>query len=332
MKERMLHTPDGVRDLYGEELEQKMRMMAMIRKTQKDAGYHAIETPTFEYFDVFGNEVGTTTSRELFKFFDHDGNTLVLRPDFTPSIARAVSMYYEGEKRPVRLRYEGHVFVNSNEYQGRLKEQTQMGVELIGKGDAGSDAEVIALTLRSLEKAGLRDVMVSIGEVGFFKSLTDSAGLSEEEVEEIRVKILRKNFYAIDDLLKEKKISAKRRAALTNLPQLFGGAEILKEAEKYALNERAKASVRRLMDIDRILAKEGLSGRISYDFGMLSKYRYYTGIIFYAYTYGSGEAVAKGGRYDGLLRHFGTDEPSVGSVIMIDQVQFCRKWKRRKMR
>ena len=57
------------------------------------------------FFDVFGREVGTTPSRELYKFFDRDGNTLVLRPDFTPSIARAASMYFMEETMPIRLCY-----------------------------------------------------------------------------------------------------------------------------------------------------------------------------------------------------------------------------------
>ena len=75
-------------------------------------GYASIETPTFEYFDVFSREVGTTPSKDLYKFFDREGNTLVLRPDFTPSIARAVSMYYMEEQMPIRLCYEG-VFLST---------------------------------------------------------------------------------------------------------------------------------------------------------------------------------------------------------------------------
>ena len=44
----------------------------------KGYGYHPIQTPTFEFFDIFGKEIGTTPSKELYKFFDREGNTLVL--------------------------------------------------------------------------------------------------------------------------------------------------------------------------------------------------------------------------------------------------------------
>ena len=62
---------------------------------------------------------------------------------------------------------------------------------------------------------------------------------------------------------------------------------------------------------------------ISYDFGSLSKYTYYTGIIFSAFTYGTGEPIARGGRYDHLLGHFGKDLPAVGVGLYFDQLTNC---------
>ena len=61
----------------------------------------------------------------------------------------------------------------------------------------------------------------------------------------------------------------------------------------------------RLEEIYEILKLYGYEKYVSFDFGMVSKYRYYTGIIFQAYTYGTGEPLVKGGRYDELLKHFG---------------------------
>ena len=92
---KILHTPEGVRDIYNSECEQKRILQNSLQTVIKSYGYKSIETPTFEYSDVFSQEVGTIPSRELFKFFDRDGNTLVLRPDFTPSIARAASTYFQ---------------------------------------------------------------------------------------------------------------------------------------------------------------------------------------------------------------------------------------------
>ena len=88
MKKDLLHTPEGVRDIYGEECLEKTMITNKLKDVCEKFGYSEIQTPSFEFFDVFNSERGSVPSNELFKFFDHHGNTLVLRPDFTPSVAR----------------------------------------------------------------------------------------------------------------------------------------------------------------------------------------------------------------------------------------------------
>ena len=102
---QILHTPEGVRDIYNEECQKKLCLQELLHDTLRRYGYRNIQTPTFEFFDVFSKEVGTVPSRELYKFFDREGNTLVLRPDITPSIARASSRYFLEEDMPIRLCY-----------------------------------------------------------------------------------------------------------------------------------------------------------------------------------------------------------------------------------
>ncbi|MFR3031817.1 MAG: ATP phosphoribosyltransferase regulatory subunit, partial [Blautia sp.] len=126
--QRIFHTPEGVRDVYREECGQKLFVQRKIRQIFHSYGYCDIETPTFEFFEVFSREVGTTPSKELYKFFDREGNTLVLRPDFTPSIARCAASCLPLETEVACLCYTGNTFVNHSSFQGRLKEATQMGV------------------------------------------------------------------------------------------------------------------------------------------------------------------------------------------------------------
>ena len=147
MKEQLLHTPEGVRDIYGSEFVKKFELQHTLFDVMNSYGYQGIETPTFEFFDVFGKEVGTVPSNELYKFFDKEGNTLVLRPDMTPSIARAVSKYFHGEEA-IRLCYMGSTFINHDKYQGRLKESTQLGAELMGDSSIKADDHPESLFLK----------------------------------------------------------------------------------------------------------------------------------------------------------------------------------------
>lgn len=318
--ERLIHTPEGVRDIYNSECEKKQYLQRQVEKVFCSYGYERIETPTFEFFEVFGREVGTTPSRELYKFFDREGNTLVLRPDFTPSIARAVSMYYMEEQMPIRLCYEGSVFVNSSSYRGRLKEATQMGVEFLNDDSAAADAELIAMIVQVMQTAGLREFQISIGQVEYFKSLVEEGHLSEDDVAKLRQMISIKNHFGAQEILEKMHLRKDLQTALGNLPQMFGGREVLEIARALTRNKKALEAVKRLEDIYRILQNYGLERYVVFDFGMLSKFRYYTGIIFQAYTYGTGEAVVTGGRYDYLLEHFGKKAPAVGFTILMDQL------------
>ena len=86
------------------------------------------------------------------------------------------------------------------------------------------------------------------------------------------------------------------------------------------MNKEAVSAVDRLEEIYRILSISGLEKYVSFDLGMLNKYRYYTGVIFRGYTFGTGDAVVKGGRYDHLLARFGKPSPSIGVGLVIDRL------------
>ncbi len=320
MNQNLLHTPEGVRDIYGEEYAKKLKLEKMIHKKLKSFGYQDIQTPSFEFFDVFSREIGTTPSKELYKFFDKEGNTLVLRPDFTPSMARCAAKYFMEETFPIRFCYLGNTFTNISSLQGKLCEVTQMGAELIGDGSVEADAEMIAMLSKCLKSAGLERFQVTVGEADYFRGLCEAAGLSKETELELRENVSGKNIFAVEDLLKEQHIEEEYREAFLKITELFGAAEVLEKAEALVSNARSLRAVERLKQVYELLRIYGAEQYISFDFGMLSKYHYYTGVTFRAYTYGVGDAIVKGGRYDNLLKTFGKDAPAVGFVVVLDDL------------
>lgn len=320
MSRKLVHTPEGVRDIYGDEKERKTIVERLLSEKIRGYGYRDIQTPSFEFFDVFSKEVGTTPSKELYKFFDKEGNTLVLRPDFTPSIARCAAKYFMDENVPIRLCYQGSTFSNTSNLQGKLKEVTQMGAELIGDASVYADGEMIAMTIEALYHAGLSDFQISVGNLEYFKGICADAGLDEETELELREFISGKNYFGAEELLNSVKVPAKDKEAVLKVGDLFGTVNILKEARQTAANPRSRAAIERLDTLYQVLCDYGVEKYVSFDLGMLSKYNYYTGIIFKGYTYGVGDAIVKGGRYDNLLAHFGKKAPAIGFVILVDDL------------
>lgn len=318
MNNRLIRTPEGIRDIYGNEYLRKTAIEDQIVDTAKAYGYQGIATPTFEYFDVFSKEVGTTPSKELFKFFDKENYTLVLRPDFTPSISRCAALYFKDEKNPLRFYYKGNVFNNTSDHQGKLKEMTQIGVELLGDESVNADAEVIAFVVDSLQSLGLKDFQITVGESEFFKGICESEGIDEDAELELRESISNKNIIKVRSILKDLNLDEQVSERIQKVSELFGDVNVLSIARQYAGNERSLQAINRLSELYKVLQMYGVEQYISFDLSMLSKYHYYTGITFSAFTYGVGEAVCKGGRYDNLLSKFGKDFPAIGAVIMTD--------------
>lgn len=319
--QELLHTPGGVRDIYGIECARKLAVEKKVHHVMKSYGFRDIETPTFEYFDIFSKERGTVQSKEMFKFFDRGNNTLVLRPDVTPSIARCVAKYRREEQMPLRLCYTGKTFVNTGQYQGKLQEVTQVGAELYNDDTSDADAEMIAMLVECLKKSGLTEFQLEVGHADIFRGLVEEAGIPETATDELRELIIRKNFFGVEELLDQLSMPEKLKEIFGKLPELLGGSsECLPFVRERSSSERVHRALDRLGKVEEILKLYGASDYVTIDLSMLSQYSYYTGVVFRAYTYGNGEALAAGGRYNGLVKQFGMDAPAIGLAIVSDQL------------
>ncbi len=309
-----------MRDTYDVECKKKRKVMHELHHILELYSYHDIETPTFEFFDIFNRDKGSAPSNEMYKFFDRDNNTLVLRPDITPSIARCVAKYYADEELPVRLCYTGNTYTNTLKLQGKLKEVTQIGAELVNDDSSAADAEIIATVIDCFNEIGISDFQIEIGQIDYFKGLVAESGISEDEENQIKEYIHIKNFFGLEEYVDALDISESLKKAFVAFDSLFGGISMLDKAEGYVSNETSLEAVKRLRRVYAALECYGYQDHISFDLGMLDGYNYYTGIIFRGYTYGTGDAVVKGGRYNNLLKQFGKDAPSIGFAFTVEEL------------
>ena len=318
--ERLLHTPEGVRDIYDEECRKKNVLSDKLVQTLNLYGYEDIQTPSFEFFDIFASERGTVSSRNMYKMIDRDGETLVLRPDITPSIARVVAKYFKDEKIPLRFSYCGNVYINNSGLMGKMKETTQIGAELVMEPGIEGDAEMIALAVNCLLESGLEDFQIDIGHVGYFNALTNQIGLDQEQTSALKELIESKNYFAVEDYIDSLQIDSDACESLKQLPGLFGHEDPVARAREMTSCKEALEVLDYLKSLQAMVGLYGYSKYVTIDLGMLSEYDYYTGIIFRGYTYGTGDPIVRGGRYDRLISQFGKDAASVGFAIVLDEL------------
>ena len=320
MKNNRIHTPFGVRDMLYEECMVKKTITAKIDNVFRGYGYKEVETPAFEYIEVFSDEkMGGTSPQNMYKIFDRDGAVLALRSDMTPPIARVAATVFPEEKI-MRFSYFGNAFRFNASYQGKLSEFSQAGVELMGVESAQADAEVIAVACESLMAAGLNEFKIMVGEVNFFKGILKESGLDEENCSILQELVANRNYVGVEEMIEKNDINERTSELLRNLPKLVGGAEVLDKAAGFTADGEALASLEKMKKLYDVLKFYGVEKYISFDLGMVNRLNYYTGIIFRGYTYGSGYSIMDGGRYDNLVELYGKKMPSVGFCIKINEV------------
>lgn len=316
----LLHTPEGVRDILGDECQRKSFVIGALESLLYSYGYDQIETPCFEFLDTY-SESGSISQNDLFRFFDRDGNTLALRPDFTPSVARVSSRYFSDTKETLRLCYEGRVFQNHHSLRGELREQTQVGAELIGDSSIEADAEVISLIVNGFLACGLKKFQISIGHADIFNGLIEACGFSDDEEEDIHDFVSNKNFFGLDEYLSHKNISRDLIGLFGLLSKIFMTPDEWKDSLEQAKNyPKIFEALTHLYRMNELLSAYGVENYVSFDLGLVRSLRYYTGIIFSGYTFGSGKPIVTGGRYDSLLGHFGVDRPAIGFAFLINEL------------
>jgi ATP phosphoribosyltransferase regulatory subunit len=314
------HLPPGMQDYLPEECAHKRDIEDRARRCFASWGYDEIETPCLEYMEAFSGSVGDFELERMFKLSDGTGRLLALRPEITMPLARVAATKLAGHQ-PLRMFYIGEAFqFTGAEAAAGMREFTQIGVELMGQPGPMADAEVVALAISVLKAAGLRDFQIDVGQVQFFKGLMQEAGLTNEQAEEARRLVEEKNMLAIEMLMQRAGIGGALRNRIMELPALYGGPEVLDQAEGFSANSACRRAVNYLRSMLNALSNYGLDDYVSIDLGMVQSINYYSGVIFRGISRHLGHQLLAGGRYDGLVKEFGRQLPATGFAFSIKPV------------
>ncbi len=319
MRNNKLHTPEGVKDYLPNENSVKIELERRIEKIFKEASYESVKTPTFEYVEVFEGK-GSFDTKQMYKFLDRDGSVLSLRCDMTPAIARVAATSYEVSEIPLRFSYFENAYRYNENYQGKLREFTQAGIELIGVNSTDADGEVISIAINSLLACGIDNFEIYIGHVEFFNGIIEEVSDDEVLRKSIQEAIVKKDYIELENMVRSLNIKSGLKEILIDMPLLIGKKDILVKVAALTESKKAKQAIEKLLDLYSLISDYGLSDYISFDLGMVSGLDYYTGIIFKAYTHKTGFSVLDGGRYDNLINKFGANFPSVGFAMKMNDL------------
>lgn len=289
------------------------RRIELIRRRLLDLfhshGYQFVIPPLLEYLESLTTGVGHDLDLLTFKVVDQlSGRLMGVRSDITPQAAR-IDAHLLNQQGVTRLCYAGSVLRTQPSGTAQTRQPLQLGAELFGHVGIESDLEIQRLLVKSLKLAGIEKPHLDFSHVAIFRSLVVRAGISAALEAEMFSALQAKDVSALSELTSGTDTAT--RQALLALPTLYGGAEVLQEAQQrlpqYAEIKQA------LQDLKRV--SQGLADMdvvVSFDFAELRGYHYHSGMVFAAYAEGYAGALAQGGRYDEVGQTFGRSRPATG--------------------
>jgi len=304
--------PRGVRDFLPEEMAERGYVERKLTAAFESYGYRRVQTPTFEFLELFSLKSGDDIREHLYIMEDKGGRKLCLRPEATASVARMYASDMRVRPKPLRLYYTGPMFRYEEPQKGRYREFWQAGVELLGLTGPRADAEVIALVHDSLRSLGLKFTL-RVSHIGVLRSLLKRQGFDQAEQDRVIRALDKGDTTFVREHVKD--------PAFHTLLELKGGVEAVGGAERLAQAEDVKSMLSGLKETLTLLTSAGVG--YSVDFSMARGLDYYTGVVFDARVEGLGaqNQVLGGGRYDDLVQLFGGPQtPAVGFAFGMDRL------------
>lgn len=314
-----MRLPAGTRDWLPPELRRKRAVENVLRGVFERWAYAEAQTPSFERFDVLENGLGDTLAQATYLFGDRNGTQLALRPEMTTPIARLVSSRMREAPLPIRLSYVQPVYRYAEPQEGRMREFTQAGLELIGAESADADAECLFTAIEALDALGLDDALFDINHAAVVDAVLVSLGLSAAQASAAKSLIARRDLVALREYVASLG-HAGQSDTIVRLVMTRGRGEVLDAVRPFCSGSAGLAGLERL---ERLLARAsdlGYADRIHVDLALLRDFGYYTGFIFEGFVGEVGFSLCGGGRYDDLLPRFGFEAGAVGWSAGIERL------------
>lgn len=316
MKSKFWRLPDGVDDL----LPPRAWELELVRRKVLDIfharGFDYIEPPLIEYLEALLVAGGRDLDLQTLKAVDQrSGRLLGVRADLSSQAAR-IDASRLGTQGVARLCYAGPVVHANPQNLMDSRVPIKAGAEVFGSAELEADAEVIALMVEVLQ-AELAPVVV-LGNMGIYRALTHPLGLDEDVEHSLFAAVQCKSQNDIRALVGEGALAD----LLVALPQLMGRIEDLESACLELAGAPAEVG-RELARLQRLagLVKDCCAGvDLRFDLAELAGYGYHNGPVFAAFHGGHGQALARGGRYDGIGATFGRARPATGFDVNLKRL------------
>jgi histidyl-tRNA synthetase len=289
----------GTRDFYPEDMAFRTWLYDQMKAASQKFGYQEYEAPILETLELYAAKSGEELVKEQsFVFTDRGGDTITLRPELTPSLARMVAQKQRELIKPIRWWSFGPFWRYERPQKGRTREFFQWNIDLIGANSAYADAELVAVLAEFFRSVGLtsEQVVIKVNNRKLMEEQIKAIGFQTDQIDGV-YKLIDK----LDKLPADKwAVYGEETLGLSKnqIDQLRG---LLNDRDLWRKSNELTAFFEAIKDF-------GISEYVGYDSAIIRGLAYYTGVVFEAKErQGNYRSICGGGRYDNLVADVGGD-------------------------
>ena len=303
-------------DLNLEVMDEMERIGFLLRGLYQKHGFIRYRMSKFEEYDLYGRNKDYLLSDGVITFTDTNGRLMALKPDVTLSIVKNVR---DCERELRKLYYHENVYRVSAGADG-FREETQVGVECMGKVDGSVLSEVLKLAAESLALLSSRYVL-EISHLDLLGAMVEALATDEVTRRRILYCTGQKNRHGISEICRESGLAEGAEKPLLALLSTYGSPRtvmptIRKIAEENGCCEYAKMLGQTVASFTGTPEEEHLW----IDFSTTGDLKYYNGIAFKGFLEGTPDPVLSGGQYDALMRRMNRKDLAVGFAVFLNRL------------
>ena len=314
----MYKLPRGTRDFTPEEMYNRRYIEGIMWSTFQTFGYREIQTPIFENMELFTTKSGDEILKEIYAFTDKSDRNLALRPELTAPVIRFYLDQLHMRAKPLKLFYFGNCFRYDRPQRGRYREFRQAGCELIGTDTPEALAELIALAYNLLQKVGLQQIQLNIGNLDILSAIFKILKIPDDQQKQLLSVIDKEDIDEITSILSGlgfSKENINRFVKFIQAPDIKDISDFIKE-DNQAINELYK-----LKKMLNLLETAFNIKNYQLKMGIVRGLDYYKGIVFEidAPVLGAEKQLCGGGSYELIPLFGGKATPTAGFALGFDR-------------
>jgi len=315
-------TLKGFYDYFSDDMRIRNFIKDSFREIAEEYGFEPLETPALEYSELILGQSGEEAEKLYYKFKDNGERDVMLKYELMIPMCRAVAQNINSITLPYKRYQVQNVWRAENVQRGRLREFTQMDVDILGSSSPLADAEIILFGISFLKKIGFENFRVRLNSREIIQGIVEVLDIEESKFEKIYISIDKlekigkekvREILIMDSNIEEEKVDK-----LLEIIEIKDIDKISNILENSIAGKNGVENIKKILSIINGIEED----KVLFDLSLARGLTSYTGAVWeFEIIEGNIGSVSGGGRYDkAVSKYLGREIPATGTSFGLERL------------